>query len=137
MNGRSRLIHAALTVGLASAAVAALAQSPVYRQVWGGDFIQRYIPDGELIEIRGHGWANGPDFFYNINIPSAMVPALVDLAGIDAETRRRLQTECASKGQFGAGCQVVIRGKAGPRPRPSVSRSLIASEIEFMPERQQ
>ena len=134
MIGKFRPVHMAIAFGLANAAVAALAQSPAYRQVWGGDFLQGYVADGELIEIRGHGWSDGPDFFYKINIPSAMPPALVDLAGIDAAIQRRLRSECASKGQFGAGCQVVILGKAGPRPRPSVVRSLIASDIEFMPE---
>src|SRR5262245_5669643 len=58
MNWRSRLACAALAFGIANAAAGALAQSPVYRKVFGGDFIQRYVADGELIEIRGHGWAD-------------------------------------------------------------------------------
>jgi hypothetical protein len=89
------------------------AQSPTYRPVNSADLLGGYILDGEWIEATGHVWFSDKGVFFNLDLASARVPMLVDVANVDPENIRRLKSTCGSPDQFSGGCRVAIRGQVG------------------------
>jgi hypothetical protein len=89
------------------------AQAPIDRPVSSGDLLGGYVPNGEWIEVTGHAWISDKGMFFNFNQPSARFPMRVDIANVDPEHSRRLNSECHSLDQFRGGCWVTIRGQTG------------------------
>jgi len=80
------------------------AQAPIDRPVSSGDLLGGYVPNGEWIEVTGHAWVSDKGMFFNFNQPSARFPMRVDIANVDPEHSRRLNSECRSLDQFRGGC---------------------------------
>jgi hypothetical protein len=107
------------------------AQSPTYRPVNRADLLGGYILDGEWIETTGHVWFSDKGVFFNLNLPSARAPMLVDVANVDPENIRRLKSTCGSPDQFSGGCQVTIRGQVGRLD--TRHQGILARDIQIMP----
>ena len=113
------------------------AQSPTYRPVNSGDLLGGYILNGERIEATGHVWFSDKGVFFNLNLPSARVPMLVDVANVDPENIRRLKSTCGSPDQFSGGCRVTIRGQVGRLDhRQDIvmqDQGILARDIQIIP----
>ncbi len=109
-----------------------MAQAPSYRPVSSGDLLGGYVPNGEWIEVTGHAWVSDKGVFFNFNQPSARFPMRVDIANVDAEHSRRLNSECGSLDQFRGGCWVTIRGQTGLL---GDRQGILARDVEVTPKR--
>jgi hypothetical protein len=109
------------------------AQSPTYRSVNSADLLGGYILDGEWIETTGHVWFSDKGVFFNLNLPSARAPMPVDVANVDPENIRRLNSTCGSSDQFSGGCQVTIRGQVGRLD--TRHQGILARDIQIIPRR--
>jgi hypothetical protein len=113
------------------------AQSPTYRPVNSADLLGGYILDGEWIETTGHVWFSDKGVFFNLNLASARVSMLVDVANVDPENIRRLKSTCGSPDQFSGGCRVTIRGQVGRLDHrqdiPTQHQGILARDIQVLP----
>jgi hypothetical protein len=108
------------------------AQAPIDRPVSSGDLLGGYVPNGEWIEVTGHAWVSDKGMFFNFNQPSARFPMRVDIANVDPEHSRRLNSECRSLDQFHGGCRVTIRGQTGLL---GDRQGIFARDVEITPKR--
>src|SRR4051794_38987237 len=113
-----------------SLALKSKAQPPMYRPVNSSDLLGGYIRNGEWIEVDGHAWYSDQGVFFNAAQPSARVPIRVDVANVDPENSRRLQSECRSPDQFRGGCWVVIRGQTGML---GGRQGILAKDVQIIP----
>jgi hypothetical protein len=113
------------------------AQSPTYRPVSNADLLGGYILDGEWIETAGHVWFSDKGVFFNLNLASARVQMLVDVANVDPENIRRLKSTCESSDQFSGGCRVTIRGQVGRLDHRqdilTQDQGILARDIQIIP----
>ena len=113
------------------------AQSPTYRPVNSADLLGGYILDGEWIETTGHVWFSDKGVFFNLNLASARVSMLVDVANVDPENIRRLKSTCGSPDQFSGGCRVTIRGQVGRLDHRqdifTQHQGILARDIQVLP----
>ncbi len=75
--------------------------------------------------------------FFNLDLASARVPMLVDVANVDPENIRRLKSTCGSPDQFSGGCRVTIRGQVGRLDHRqdifTQHQGILARDIQVLP----
>ena len=115
---------------LAAYPPSAAAQQTPPQEIFVGDLIHKYVSTGTVVVTTGHlAYVNGQALL-NPNLPSAMVPATVDITSLPSAIRDRVQTQCAAVGITYGGCLVKVQGQVQQiNARPG----LVASNIEFLP----
>ena len=123
------MVRISLLLLLISSVASASAQQAPPPEVHLGDVIQRYVPIGTIVSVRGHlAYVSGRAIMVP-NMPSAMVPAIVDVTNLPPSDHERLQTACEAKSTTSGGCSVKIEGQIveiDARP------GLLATRIEFL-----
>jgi hypothetical protein len=134
MTSQSRTIVAPVLVLalvlLASSMVRPLAEPAKYRRASSSDLIGGTIPVGEWVETAGHLWLSDRGALLAVAIPSAMVPARVDIANVAPAAVERFKAACSAPDQFRGGCSATVRGQTAMLDG---RHGLVAHEIEFTP----
>jgi hypothetical protein len=121
---RPAIILLALTM---PAAMMAFGQTPP-QQVQVSDLIQGYVSLGTIITTQGHLAFTGGRARLNPSMPSAMVPAIVEITGLPPSDQERLQKQCTASSITSGGCRVRVEGrvqKIDGRP------GLLATRLDF------
>ena len=98
-------------------------------EINAGTLIQGYVSVGTVVVASGHlAYVDGKALL-NPNMPSAMVPTVVDIAGLSPADQKRVQTECAAIRITSGGCSVKVKGQV---QQMNGRFGLVATDIEFI-----
>jgi len=122
-----------LAIALSLFVSVAVAQQILPQEIHTSDLIQGYIPVGAFVITRGHLAYVEQRAVINPGMPSAMVPAIVDLTRLPPATRDKVEAECAAIKITTGGCWVKLQGWV---QQINDRSGLIAADIEFLPSRE-
>ena len=111
----------------------AMAQQLLPQEINTGDLIQGHLPVGAFVITKGHLAYVEQRAVINPGMPSAMVPAIVDLTRLPPATRDKVEAECAAIKITTGGCWVKLQGWV---QQIDDRFGLIATDIEFLPSRE-
>ena len=128
-------LMASLVSGLALAfapvvsIVGAMAQPTLPREINTGDLIQGYVPEGTVVVTTGHLAYVNQQALLNPAMPSAMMPAIVDMTRLPPSHRDQVQAQCAAAQITSGGCRAKVQGQV---QQIDARPGLIATDIEFL-----
>lgn len=89
----------------------ALAQQAPPEEVAISHVIQGNVVAGTIIKTRRHLAYSDGRVRMNPSIPSAMVPAIVDVTRLPSSVRHQVESDCSAVSITRAGCELVMRGE--------------------------
>ena len=122
-----------LAIALSLFMSVAMAQQLLPQEINTGDLIQGHLPVGAFVITKGHLAYVEHRAVINHGMPSAMVPAIVDLTRLPPATRDKVEAECAAIKITTGGCWVKLQGWV---QQIDDRFGLIATDIEFLPSRE-
>ena len=122
-----------LAIALSPFMSVAMAQQLLPQEINTGDLIQGHLPVGAFVITKGHLAYVEQRAVINPGMPSAMVPAIVDLTRLSPATRDKVEAECAAIKITTGGCWVKLQGWV---QQIDDRFGLIATDIEFLPSRE-
>ena len=122
-----------LAIALSLFMSVAMAQQLLPQEINTGDLIQGHLPVGAFVITKGHLAYVEHRAVINPGMPSAMVPAIVDLTRLPPATRDKVEAECAAIKITTGGCWVKLQGWV---QQIDDRFGLIATDIEFLPSRE-
>jgi hypothetical protein len=124
-----KILWIALVVALVVPVAGALAQPSLPREIHPGDLIQRYVPEGTVVVTTGHLAYVNQQALLNPAMPSAMMPAIVDITRLPTANRDLVQAQCAAVQITSGGCRAKVHGQVRQiDTRPG----LVATHIELL-----
>ena len=119
----------ALVVALVLPIADAVAQPSIPREIYPGDLIQGYVPEGALVVATGHLAYVNQQALLNPAMPSAMMPAIVDITQLPAANRDEVQARCAAVQITSGGCRAKVHGQV---QQIDARPGLVATHIDIL-----